>query len=71
MPFQQRYIHEMVLLSDENKLLRSEMAKVLGTGSTDTKKIFGLRGMEAGTATCHGKEGYINQTFASRALRLE
>ncbi|CAE7877818.1 Scn8a [Symbiodinium microadriaticum] len=58
-----QYIHEMVLLSDENKLLRSEMAKVLGTGSTDTKKIAGIRGMEAGTTTCHGKEGSINPTF--------
>ena len=58
----------MVLLSDENKLLRSEMAKVLGTGSTDTKKIAGIRGMEAGTTTCHGKEGSINPTFAPRAL---
>ena len=58
----------MVLLSDENKLLRSEMAKVLGTGSTDTKKIAGIRGMEAGTTTCHGKEGSINPAFAPRAL---
>ncbi|CAE7444834.1 scn4aa, partial [Symbiodinium sp. CCMP2456] len=49
------YIHEMVLLSDENRLLRSEMAKVLGTGSTDTKKI-GIR------------EGSINPTFDTSAV---